>query len=625
MLNLSHSGKTLCLIPLLVTALVCGRLSAQQLVPERTYRVSQIELSGNEHLTEEEILGQMNLHTGRFSTLGRPAEFHPRVLRLDVISIQNYYKQRGYRYCSVQDSFAVQEGRRVAVYLQISEERQYFLNRLQIDGNILLPDQEVYRYFNELKTGEPFNVFALDQAMGELSNRYKNEGKPFVTIEYRLEFHETGVDVLVDIEENQTVYIKEIQVQEPEHVQPSVLRREVLPQPGDRYNLSAIRESQRRIFETGLFADANIVTVSAGGDSQQVVLQVSTRPMDSRTIRFDFGAGQNQSPVSGEPYTTLESSLEWIHRNLLATGRQLSVLGAVRLNVNDFTLRPKASVSYTEPWIWQFRLPTTLRLLYDYDNYGLDYPIYRWGTDLTFQHTRRRELVARSTLKWQRVLLPEGTPLNEEIQRARMRNIEFLFRRDTRENYLYPRQGMVLELIPKVYGGWLGGTAHFFQAEVSISRYRRVFGDAVLAGRFKVGSQHLYGGMHGDIPEWMLFKLGGPASVRGFRENRLKTRVVSENGGTSRKAVGDQVKVMANLELRFPIYWQFGGEIFLDAGQLRSDYSQLDILSLRHTIGFGITFATPLGPVRLDYGRKIGKLEPHEQRWVPSLALQYAF
>lgn len=85
------------------------------------------------------------------------------------------------------------------------------------------------------------------------------------------------------------------------------------------------------------------------------------------------------------------------------------------------------------------------------------------------------------------------------------------------------------------------------------------------------------------------------------------------------------VKLLANLELRFPIYWKFGGEIFLDAGQLWSDYSALNILSMRYTSGFGITFATPLGPARVDFGWKLGPLRPAEKPWIMHVALQYAF
>lgn len=611
---------------LLLLFLLPAVLPAQELVQEISYRVSTIEIGGNESISDEEILDQMNLHTGKLSTFGRASEFNKRVLRLDVVSIQNYYKQRGYLNCTVNDSFSVGEDRKVAVYLRINEGIQYYLNSLQIDGNMMFSDREVYSYFRELETGEPFNIYALQQSIKDLEGRYKNAGKPFVIIEYLLDMSENGLNVRVDIQENQTVYIQEIRIREPERVQAGVIRREILPEPGDRYNQHEIRESQRRIFETGLFADVNIITIPAAEDSQQVKLQVNTRPMDFRTIRFDLGAGQNRSPVSGEPYTTLESSVEWVHRNLLSTGRRLGLLAAMRLNVNDLSLRPKASLSYTEPWLWKFRVPTTWRIYYDYDNYpDLDFPIYQWGTDLTFLHTRRRELMLRSVLRWQQTLLPEGTPTNEQIERGQERSLGFLFRRDTRQNYLYPNQGYVLEFEPKLFGGVLGGTADFYRVEFTISKYWRVLTNSTLAGRIKVGSLHLYDGMHGNIPDYELFRLGGPTSVRGFHPDRLKTTVTTIDDQWKRVAAGDLVKLIANLELRFPIYWQFGGEIFLDAGQLQSDYSQVDILTLRHTAGFGITFATPLGPIRLDFGRKLGEIEAYEDRWVTSLALQYAF
>lgn len=588
--------------------------------------MNQITITGNEVFPDGQIRDQMNLHTAKPLLLRRASEFNKRVLRLDVISIQNYYKQHGYLNCTVQDSFSVGENRRVDVFLTIQEGDRYYLERLEITGNILLSEEEILRHFSAVESGEPFNIYTLQENIQELENLYKNQGKPFVNINSRLSFKGSQVTVTVDVEENQTVYIQKIRIAETPNVEPDVIRREITLDPGDRYDHEMIRESQRRIFETGLFADVNIVPVPASTDSQNVILQVNAREMEFRTISFSMGAGQSRSDESGEPFTTLEMTAEWIHRNLLATGRRLDLEAGMELNINALSLRPEASISYTEPWIWKYRVPMTWRLFYDHERYpNVDRPIYKWGSDLSFLHTRRRELILRSTLAWQQVLLPEGTPTNEDIQRDRVRDIELLFRRDTRQNYLYPSQGMVLEVLPKIYGGWLGGTAHFYQIEASVSKYWSLGANTTLAGRIKVGSQHLYNGMYGNIPEWLLFKLGGATSVRGFQTNRLKTRPVREDGQVTREAVGDQVKVIANLELRFPIYWQFGGEIFLDAGELQSDYSRIDILTLRHTAGFGITFATPLGPVRLDFGRKLGKIEPYENRWVTSLALQYAF
>jgi outer membrane protein assembly factor BamA len=225
----------------------------------------------------------------------------------------------------------------------------------------------------------------------------------------------------------------------------------------------------------------------------------------------------------------------------------------------------------------------------------------------------------------ERALRDFGQEAITQQRRGQERSLGFLFRRDERDSFLYPNTGYFLEVEPEFFIDIFGGTSDFYRVEGTVSKYWRVLGGATLAGRVKVGSIHYYDGVTGFVPDYELFYLGGATSVRGFPSDRLHTREIQTEDGTRRVASGNFVKLLGNLELRFPIYWKFGGELFLDAGQLWPDYSSLNILTMRYTTGIGITFATPLGPARVDFGRKLGPLKPHERPWVTNLALQYAF
>ena len=605
-------------------------LFGQQVFQSAVYRVTEIHFSGNSVFRAPELRSRMNLHTGRFSTLGRAAEFNKRVLQLDKINITTLYKEQGYINCSVQDSFVVTENRKVHLYIHVMEGEQYILNRLQFNGNYLLTDEELLNYFQELRVNRPFNPYAFRNAIDEIETVYENAGKPFRNIQSQLNIHGTAIDAIVSIKENQTVSIDSVKIQGLQQVKEQVVRREVTLNPGDRYSEEAIRESQRRIFETGLFADVTINPVPSSPDSQQVDLLVSVRNMDFRTIRFDLGARQYESTPGSEPYTALEVSAEWFHRNLMERARQLGFSAAGRMNVNDLTFLPNGEVRYTEPWLWKFRIPTTLRVFYDYNIHPrIQRSIYQWGSDITFLHSQRRRLIIRSILRFQETIIPKtlsgDTLRTRQPTRGQERSIGFLFRRDQRDNFLYPKQGYFIEVEPEFFIDIFGGTSDFYRIETTLSNYWNIFGQATLAGRIKVGSLHFYDGIHGYIPDYEKLYLGGPTSVRGFATDRLKYSTVIEDGSIRRVPEGDMVKLLANLELRFPIYWKFGGEIFLDAGQLWSDYSALNILSMRYTSGFGITFATPLGPARVDFGWKLGPLRPAEKPWIMHVALQYAF
>jgi len=78
---------------------------------------------------------------------------------------------------------------------------------------------------------------------------------------------------------------------------------------------------------------------------------------------------------------------------------------------------------------------------------------------------------------------------------------------------------------------------------------------------------------------------------------------------------------LLNLEIRFPIIWLFGGEIFLEGGRLTDQIKNVALRSIQWGGGFGVTFASPLGPVRLDYAFQVDNPGSREI----SLGLLYIF
>jgi len=637
-----RSLKAAIIFGLLVGGILSQPAQAQQLFQNSVYRVREIHISGNNVFSEAQLRKKMNLHTGKFSTFGRPAEFNKRVLQLDKINLTSFYRTQGYINCSIQDSFEVTQNRKVVLFLHITEGQQYYLRSIQFNGNHLLTDQELMTYFTGVKVNRPFNPYQFREALDQIETRYENEGKPFENIQSQLNIQGTDIQAVVNIKENQTVSIHTIKIEGLDNVKDLVVRREITLKPGDRYSQEELRESQRRLFETGLFADVTINPVPSNPDSQTVDLLVNVRNMDFRSLRFDLGARQYESTPGTEPYTALEASVEWIHRNLVSQARRLSFSASGRVNVNDLSFLPSGQIRYTEPWLGRLRIPTTLRLYYDYNIFTRNQqPIYQWGTDLTFLHSQRRRLILRSILRFQETILTgdtlqplsSGAPMDtvstqvaEELRRGQERSIGFLFRKDERDNFLSPTQGYLLEFEPEFFLDVLGGTSNFYRIQFTMGKYWPVLNGATLAGRVKVGSLHYYDGEHGYIPDYELFYLGGATSVRGFAADQLKWSLVKTKDGTVKRVpAGGRVKLLANLEFRFPIYWKFGAEVFLDAGQLWPDYSALNLLSMRYSTGFGITFATPLGPARVDFGRKLGPLQPGEKPWITHLALQYAF
>jgi outer membrane protein assembly factor BamA len=129
----------------------------------------------------------------------------------------------------------------------------------------------------------------------------------------------------------------------------------------------------------------------------------------------------------------------------------------------------------------------------------------------------------------------------------------------------------------------------------------------VFAYRGKFGYQEPLG-KTGKLPLYSRFYLGGGSSLRGWYYNDFI-------------ADGGNVKVLTNIEIRFPLFWILGGEVFIDGGNLASDIPSLLNKTYRWDAGFGLTIATPLGPIRIDIAKVLGEEKPYQWQF----SIPYAF
>ena len=116
------------------------------------------------------------------------------------------------------------------------------------------------------------------------------------------------------------------------------------------------------------------------------------------------------------------------------------------------------------------------------------------------------------------------------------------------------------------------------------------------------------------IPTEDRYYLGGSTTVRGYRQDQIDGRVLAEPGLPE----GGLAEWLFNVELRIPLVWRFGLVGFLDSGGVwqdkrlislerwipHSDPNNVQQNDVRYTYGVGLRFATPVGPIRVDYARK---------------------
>jgi outer membrane protein insertion porin family len=173
---------------------------------------------------------------------------------------------------------------------------------------------------------------------------------------------------------------------------------------------------------------------------------------------------------------------------------------------------------------------------------------------------------------------------------------------DSRNSRLNPSQGSLNSLEFDIAG--LGGENQFYKLiGESTWYYPLPYGlSGFVKGRFGIGTG--YGGE--DLPASERFFLGGPTTVRGFGFRDIGPQDLDGNplGGTS--------FVQFNLEVGRSFSRILRLVAFMDVGNVYSEDQQFDLGEMRRSVGFGIRFITPVGPVRLDWGFKLDR-RPEER------------
>jgi outer membrane protein assembly factor BamA len=224
--------------------------------------------------------------------------------------------------------------------------------------------------------------------------------------------------------------------------------------------------------------------------------------------------------------------------------------------------------------------------------------------------------------------------LESDAGKDQIYSVSLFASKDTRKNYFDPQDASVTEL-GLSFSNSIGedsdrksDNTQYITFVSSWKRYQplkfKLFRKdlrIVMATRFKLGTIYeLKSG--GTIPISDLFFAGGATTVRGYDEQLLGPTGNASDG--SLIARGGKMLFLANVELRFPIYWLFRGEIFLDGGQVWKEIDQFRTNEIKFSTGAGIALMTPIGPIRIDYGYKLMP-ESFEDNYNLHIGFYFAF
>ena len=568
--------------------------------------INTITFIGNKNIKSQFLLNIINIQNKTFFT---DQSFDRRVIKLDAISIKNYYLTNGYLDVAVIDSFQINQNKADIIF-RISEGKQYYLNTININGNYSISDKDIFKILN-LKKKKPFNPVAIQINRNRLDDRYFELSKLFTNIKIEPKITDSVI-VNISINEGPDIFIDKIFIEGiNESLDSNLVYRELLFSKKDKYLKSAIDLSQRKLMEIGIFSMAAITPIKNTTNDTTVNLLIELREMNRREILSSGGYYPITVNEGVDQVIALAGDIAWKDRRVLNSVASFQVKSSLAIPFEAGYQYPRFTFDMliSNQWILGLRIPSELKGFFQsFRNYNQDEGIYRYGFQLANILRLDDRSYIRAILRWE--LFDDNKRDNKnDIEN---RSFRLIGRFDRSNNPIYPSKGYILNTEIISVGGALGGNRTYQKLDIGIQGYSSIQKKSVLASRIKYGMIFNWKDNY-DIYESLLydkFYLGGSSSLRAWDPLKFLTEIDVGNdlvGNADDRIIpkGMLTRLLINIEVRFPIYRLFGGEVFLDGGQLTDIRNNISINDVKWGKGFGITFSSPFGPVRLDYSNKL--------------------
>ncbi|NHT78686.1 Beta-barrel assembly machine subunit BamA [Rhizobium sp. PP-F2F-G38] len=591
-----------------------GRINVAFVVNEgdRT-KIRSINFVGNNAYSDGRLQGVISTKkSGILSFLNRKDVYNADKLRADEEQLRQFYYNRGYADFRVVSSDAVldETSNEYTVTITIEEGERYDFGAVNVESTVEGINAEELKGLVQSRQGTIYKAKDVQETMSEISKRVAAQGYPFARVTPRGNRDFAGRTIAVDylVDQGERAYIERIEIRGNTRTRDYVIRREFDMSEGDAFNQEMIATAKRRLEALGYFSTVNIST-QAGTASDRVVVIVDVQ--DQSTGSFGIGAGYSAGNGGG---FLVEASIE--EKNFLGRGQYIRVAAGRGEDSKTY------NVSFTEPYFLGYRLAAGFDVFknendFNDDNYS--YEDQGFSLRVTAPITERLS----STLRYNYTELDyhasddELADLSSPYRRVvnfspwTRSSISNSFTYNSLDDAQLPHEGILATATQEFAG--LGGTSDFYKLTAKAKWYYTVNDDADVIASLSAGAGHVVG-TGGEMEVFDQFQIGSN-EIRGFERNGIGPR--SREYGD---AIGGTTYFTASAEATFPLPGVprdagFRGAVFADAGTLygndvstrASDRIVGTDASLRASLGVGLLWASPFGPLRVDYAVPIAK------------------
>lgn len=493
------------------------------------------------------------------------------------------------------------------VSVKIVVEENIPVKDFTIEGNSVISTEDILATLTGMK-GKPQNITQLNIAISKIQELYQEKGY----ILARIDSVTDDPDGTINISIKEGI-IDKIMIEGNEKTKDYIVARNILTEPGMIYNENLIKEDLVRLYATQAFKDVTreIEPSEEIPDAYDITIKIQ----EQRTASISVGGGL-------DTVTGLFGSMGITENNFRGRCERLSLTGLVGTGVilNDSSVKDhmniQAELSYFKPYFYNADTSLNTRIFFrDFGSYQVPLAVERrYGGEVTLAHKLKfnRHATATFSLGAENIDVKEGDfngisalyrryniPISErakQLEGGLFLSLSPALLYDTRDSATVTRHGTMASLRFDENIGLNGFDKTNGKLTGMIKQYIPVAKKSSLSFTVKGG-----GAIHGDIPEVMAYRLGGPYTVRGFKMSGVGTGNAFIMGSAEFATpipFLDRTRIAFLNNLRFTV-WADAGKVF--DGTITNQLYDRPMYAVSAGVGLKV-FIPGMGPLSIDYG-----------------------
>ena len=518
------------------------------------------------------------------------------VLEEDLLAIRNLMRDLGHLDATVDPprvSLAA-DGREATVTIRVHEGIAYKVGTVSFSPDLPFSEEQL-RGLTPLATGDVFSPSRVLSAQTALRNKIDALGYPDVRVRPRPQRRPGVVDVVFNVVPGAKKTLAAVEVTGNRRTKEKIVREQLELEEGQPLSREALLGAQHRLYRLGIFSSVRMETSPLTQASDGTAHLLRVRVEEAPPLDFNVGVGYDTEVGPKVNLGVTDNNVGGYDRRL---GLQTRYSGKEK----------RVLLLGEEPRLFSRNLDLLATVQWE-DTEETGYSNDQWSTAVRLEQKFKPKWTRYLRYNYQRndvYDVEDPLELLEEERLtgdSRLGDIGFSMVRDSRDDPFLPTKGSQVIGEARMFAEPLVSDATFLKLSLRGSKVWTYPSQVQFATSLRLGASWTYAGTD-VVPLAERFFAGGESTLRGFERDEAGPGTIEGD-----IPIGGEALLIANQELRVPLYKQLKGVVFYDLGNAFLEPSAISLDEIRDVLGAGLRVETPIGPIRVEYGYKLDRRE----------------